>query len=276
MKIPLVLGREFNAGDVDEKDGVAIVSARTARLLWGDANPIGRRIRPEIPNQKLFWIPDSKNLPLTVIGVVGDVQENGGLLQRPEIPTVYLPYLQNPSPIMHLIVRTASNPLGSANIVRNQVWAVDKDQPVADIGTMDDIVAFNLVTERVSAYLVSVFAAAAALLTGIGLYGLLSYSVGQRRHDIAIRMALGARQSDVSSSVLKEAMVLAISGVLLGFVLFLGLRKSFASFLYGVSSTDPTTLVLVGLSLTIIALVAAYIPARRATKLDPVAALNQQ
>jgi putative ABC transport system permease protein len=140
------LGREFNAGDVDEKHGVAIVSARTAHSLWGDANPIGR-IRLEFPNQKLFWNPDSKNLPLTVIGVVRDIQENGGLLQRPQIPTVYLPYMQNPSPIIHLIVRTASNPLGSANMVRDQVWTVDKDQPVADIATMEDIVVFNLVTE---------------------------------------------------------------------------------------------------------------------------------
>jgi len=153
---------------------------------------------------------------------------------------------------------------------------VDKDQPVADIATMEDIVAFNFITERVSAHLVSVFAAAAVLLTAIGLYGLLSYTVGQRRHDIAIRLALGARPRDVSSSVLKEAVVLALSGALLGVVLFLGLKKSFAAFLYGVSATDPATLVLVGLSLTVIALAAAYIPARRAMKLDPVAVLNQQ
>jgi putative ABC transport system permease protein len=274
MKIPVVLGREFNEGDVDEKHGVAIVSARTARRLWGDANPIGRRIRPEFPNEKLFWIPDSRNLPLTVIGVVGDIRADGGVFQRPEIPLIYLPYLQNPSPIMHLIVRTASNPLGSANIVRDQVWAVDKNQPVADIATMDDIVAFRFVTERVSADLVSVFAAAAVFLTSIGIYGLLSYSVGRRRHDIAIRMALGARRSDVSRSVLKEAIVLALFGVVLGSVLFLGLRKSLASFLYGVSSTDPAALILVGLSLIVIALVAAYIPARKAMRLDPIVALR--
>jgi putative ABC transport system permease protein len=276
MKIPLMLGREFNAGDADEKHGVAIVSARTARRLWGDANPIGRRIRPAFPNQRLFWIPESGNLPLTVIGVVGDIQENGGAFQRPEIPTIYLPYMQNPSPIMHLILRTASNPLGFAAIVRDQVWEVDKNQPVADIATMDDIVAFRFVTERVSAALVTVFAAAAVVLTSIGIYGLLSYSVGQRRHDIAVRMALGARQSDVSRSVLKEAMVLALSGVTLGFLLFLGLRKSLASFLYGVNSTDPAALVLVGLSLTAIALVAAYIPARRAMTLDPIVALRDE
>ncbi|OLE50629.1 MAG: hypothetical protein AUI36_19095 [Cyanobacteria bacterium 13_1_40CM_2_61_4] len=276
MKIPLVLGREFTAADADENHGVAIVSAQTARRLWPDGNPIGRRVRPEFPNQKLFWIPESKNLPLTVVGVAGDIRRAEGAFAPREMPEIYIPYLQNPSPIMHLMVRTVSNPLASAGAVRDQVWAVDKDQPVADIATMDDIVAFRFVTERVSAALVSVFAAAAVLLTSIGIYGLLSYSVGQRRHDIAIQMALGARQGDVSRSVLKEAMILALCGVMLGFVLFLGLRKTLASFLYGVSSTNPATLVLVGLSLTAIALAAAYIPARKAMKLDPIVALRDQ
>jgi hypothetical protein len=276
MKIPLVLGREFSAADADENHGVAIVSAQTARRLWPDDNPIGRRIRPEFPNRKLFWIPESKNLPLTVVGVVGDIRRPEGVFAPREMPEIYLPYLQNPSPIMHLMVRTVSNPLASAGVVRDQVWAVDKDQPVADIATMDDIVAFRFVTERVSADLVTVFAAAAVFLTSIGIYGLISYSVGRRRHDIAIRMALGARQSDISRSVLREAMVLALSGVILGSVLFLGFRKSLASFLYGVSSTDPTALILVGLSLTVIALVAAYIPARKAMKLDPIVALRDQ
>ena len=276
MKIPLIMGREFSAGDADEKRGVAIVSARTAKRIWPDGSPIGRRIRPDFPNQKLFWIPESKNLPLTVVGVVGDIRQDGGVFERPEIPQIYLPYLQNPSPIMHLIVRTASNPLGSAGTVRDAVWAVDRNQPVADIATMDDIVAFRFVTERISADLVTGFAVAAVLLTAIGIYGLLSYSVGQRRRDIAIRIALGARQSDISSSILREAIILAVFGAAIGFILFLGVRKSLASLLYGVSTTDPAILSLVGLSLTGIAVIAAYIPARKAMKLDPIVALRNE
>src|SRR5262249_49727287 len=157
LKIPLLSGRPFTADDADENHGVAILSATAARRFWPDSDPIGRHIQPDFPQQKLFWIPDSRNLPLTVIGVVGDIRENGATPPPFESPLIYLPYLQNPSPVMHLVVRTSSDPLRSANLVRSQVWAVDKDQPVADIGTLEDIVDYKFVDERVTADLVTVF-----------------------------------------------------------------------------------------------------------------------
>jgi len=273
MRIPVLSGREFSKNDADETRGVAIVSASTARLLWPNSDPIGRQIRPDFPRERLFWVPESKNLPLTVVGIVGDVRENSRA-EAANLPLIYLPYPQNPLMLMHLVVRTTSDPLRSARVVQEQVWAVDKDQPVADIQTLEEIVAYRFVSERLTANLIIFFATAAVLLTAIGIYGTLAYSVGQRRHEIGIRMALGAKPSDISKSIKTEAFKLAVSGVAVGLILSVGLRNVLAHFLYGVGATDPITLILVSTLLTGMAVIAGYLPARQAMSVDPMVVLR--
>jgi putative ABC transport system permease protein len=273
MRIPLLSGRGFSSNDVDETRGVAIVSASTARILWPDSDAIGRQIRPDFPRERLFWIPESKNLALTVVGVVGDVRENSWA-EEANLPLIYLPYRQNPLMLMHLVVRTTSDPLRLARVVQEQVWSVDKDQPVADIQTLEEAVAYRFVSERLTANLIMFFAAAAVLLTVIGLYGTLSYFVGQRRHEIGIRLALGAKPIDISKSIATKAFSLAVCGVAVGVILSLSLRNVLAHFLYGVGPTDPVTLILVSTLLTVVALVAGYFPARQAMTVDPMVVLR--
>ncbi|HYR89192.1 MAG TPA: ABC transporter permease [Terriglobia bacterium] len=273
MRIPLLAGREFRRNDVDERRGVAIISANTARLFWPNSDPIGRQLRPDFPNERLFWIPESRNVPLTVVGIVGDVRENGRV-EGTAPPLIYLPYLQNPVPLMHIVVRTASDPLGFAPLVQEQVWSVDKDQPIADIQTIEEIVAYRFVSERLTANLIMIFATAAVLLTAIGICGMLSYAVSQKRHEIAIRVALGARQSDISKSITTAAFRLALAGVGSGLILSVGLRNVLAHFLYGIGPTDPITFIAVSVLLTAVALLAGHFPARRATTVDPMVVLR--
>ena len=276
MKIPMLSGREFTEADADENRGVAIVSAAAARRFWPGADPIGRHIQPDFPNEKLFWVPESKNLPLAVIGVAADVRETGVQPPRIESPLVYLPYLQNPSAVMHLVVRTNSDPLRSANLVRSQVWKVDKDQPVTDVRTMQDVIDYRFASESVTADLVSTFAIAALVLTVLGIHGLLSYSVGQRRHELAIRIALGAERRDLAMNVVWNTLALAGYGIALGFILSFALRDLLAHSLYGVTASDPVTLIMVSALMTGTSLFAAYLPARKAMSVDPIISLRAE
>lgn len=274
MNIPLLSGRPFNDRDADETHGVAIISASMARRFWPDANPIGYRIRPQFTRQKYFWIPESKNLPLTIVGVVGDVRHEG--LADSNLPQLYLPYLQNPSSIMNLVVRTKSDPLRWANAVRSQVWAVDKDQPLFDTKTVEDIVADSFARQHVLASLLGAFAAVALLLAAVGIYGLVSYAVRQRTQEISIRMALGAQSGEVLRLVLWQGMGLTLAGLFIGLLTALATAGLLGSFLFGVKPTDPASFAGVALLLACIALLACYIPARRAIRVDPMVALRYE
>lgn len=274
MNIPLLSGRPFNDRDADETHGVAIISASMARRFWPDANPIGYRIRPQFTRQKYFWIPESKNLPLTIVGVVGDVRHEG--LADSNLPQLYLPYLQNPSSIMNLVVRTKSDPLRWANAVRSQVWAVDKDQPLFDTKTVEDIVADSFGRQHVLASLLGAFAAVALLLAAVGIYGLVSYAVRQRTQEIGIRMALGAQSGEVLRLVLWQGMGLTLAGLFIGLLTALATAGLLGGFLFGVKPTDPASFAGVALLLACIALLACCIPARRAIRVDPMVALRYE
>jgi putative ABC transport system permease protein len=274
MNIPLLSGRSFNDRDADETHGVGIISASMARRFWPDSSPIGHQIRPQFTQQRYFWIPESKNLPLTIVGVVGDVRNEG--LADSNLPQLYLPYLQNPSSIMNLVVRTTSNPLRWANAVRSQVWAVDKDQPLFDTKTVENIVADSFGRQHVLASLLGTFATVALLLAAVGIYGLISYAVRQRTHEIGIRIALGAQSGEVLRLVLRQGMGLTLAGLFIGLFAALAAAGLLGSFLFGVRPTDPASFAGVALLLTGIALLACFIPARRAVRVDPMVALRYE
>jgi putative ABC transport system permease protein len=275
MQIPVLSGRPFNEGDADEARGVAIVSAAMAHRFWLNENPIGRRIQPQFIGQQHFWDADFGNLPLTIVGVVGDVRDDGPALQgRDDVPLFYLPYQQNPASLMHLVIRTRSNPLDVAPAVRRAVWAVDKNQPVFDTKSMEDVVAETFGQPRVMASLTGTFASAALLLAALGVYGLLSYVVNQRTREIGIRMALGARPQDLLRAIVQEGAYLGLVGVAVGLAASFGLTRLIAGFLFGVGATDPLTFAGVSVLLFGVTLIACLVPAWRAMRVDPLVALR--
>jgi ABC-type antimicrobial peptide transport system permease subunit len=209
-----------------------------------------------------------------IVGVVGDIRQNGPA-QDPR-PTVFLAQEQVPAYITHLVVRTSGNPKLLVNAIKHCVHEVDKGQPVAEIETMDEYVSASLARPRVYSAMVTTFAVLALALAGIGVYGVISYSVSKRAHEIGIRMALGARRGSVLRLVMKQGLRLALIGTALGLIGALVLTRFLSSFLYGVKPTDPLTFIAVSVLLTAVALSATYLPARRATKVDPMVALRYE
>jgi putative ABC transport system permease protein len=175
-----------------------------------------------------------------------------------------------------LVMRTRVEPMSLATALRNAVWGVDKDQPVSNIDTMEHIVAGAVARQRFSTMLLGIFATLALMLAAVGIYGVMSYSVAQRTHEIGIRMALGARRSDVLKMTVKQGLKLVVIGVAIGLVAAFVLTRVMASLLFGVSATDPVTFVSIPLVLMVVAMLASYIPALRATKVDPMVALRAQ
>ncbi|HZN10704.1 MAG TPA: FtsX-like permease family protein, partial [Blastocatellia bacterium] len=240
---------------------VVIVNETLARQLWPGEDPIGRRI-------KAVYSPW-----LTVIGVVGDVRHTT-LAARPN-PEMYLLHLQEPQASMRLTVRTSGDPLRLAAAVRERVRALDQDLPLG-LATMEQIVTDSVGRQRFNLLLLGSLGAAALLLAVVGVFGVVNYSVAQRTHEIGIRVALGAQERDVLGLVIRQGMTPALLGVALGVAGSLALTRWMQELLYGVSATDPLTFALVALLLTLVALAACYLPARRAARVDPLVALRQQ
>ena len=273
MSIPLLRGRYFSDQDNDESRGVVMINQTMARRYWPDEDPIGKRIKPQFPDAKVPWRPASTNTWLTIIGVVGDVKDTG--VNDEQAAEIYLPYLQNPSSLMNLLVRSTSDPLRLVPAVRRQVLAVDVDQPVYNINTMENVFSQSIAAPQVIASLLTIFGAVALLLAAIGVYSVMSYSVAQRTHEVGVRMALGAQQQHVLRMILGNGLRLVLVGVGFGVMVALGVTRVISNLLFGVSATDPEIFIGVPLLLMAVAMLATYFPARRALRVDPIVALRE-
>jgi putative ABC transport system permease protein len=284
LGIPLRNGRYFGEEDGPDRPLVAIINEAAARRFFPNESPIGRRVYPAPPEQTVaaqLPSPDFRFPRLTVVGVVGDVKQRG--LNLSSEPELFVPHLQgmakdneSPSASMALVVKTASDPLKYAEAARKAVLSLDREQPVADVSTMEQRLDASLAQHRFQLFLLGAFALLALLLAAIGIYGVMSYSVDQRIHEIGVRMALGASRWDVLSLIVGRGMILSLTGLGLGIMGALALTRFLTSLLYGVQPTDPVTFVSVSLLLVGVSLAATYIPARRATKVDPMVALRYE
>lgn len=271
LGIPLVKGRDFSRQDVADAPGVAIINESTMRRYWPDQEPLGRRIKIGPPSSPRPW--------LAIVGVVKDVKHVG--LEEAPTAEVYLPYQQNPLTDMTLVARTVGDPMSIVTAVRGEVVGVDKEQPVYNVRSMEQVMSDSVPTQKLSVMLVGVFGGVALLLVTVGVYGVMSYTIGQRKREIGIRMALGAKPSDVVKMVLAQGMLLVIVGLGIGIALAIGVAWLLISWLlgtnllFGVSATDPTTFISVALLLVAVGLLAIYIPAWTATKVDPMKVLRE-
>jgi predicted permease len=263
LGIPLVQGRDFNAEDRAAAPGVVIVNEEFARRYFSGANALGKRVRT-----------DSEGPYLEVVGVVKNAKYRS-LLEEP-LPFFYTPLGQKRVSSISLLVRTDGDPLTMLPAVRAELKNLDKNLTLYQINTLTAQLAEALANERMVAVLLSVFGVAALLLAAVGLYGVMSYVVAQRTHEIGVRMALGAQAGDILKMVLRQGLVLLAVGGLVGLTAAFALTRLMASLLYGVSATDPVTFVGITLLLAFVALLACYIPARRATKVDPMVALRYE
>jgi putative ABC transport system permease protein len=271
MQIPLLRGRMFTDGDGPEAPFVAVVDADFAHRFWPTGDAVGKRIAVDsIPNS----IPPQRRWR-TIVGVVGHVKHYGLDVQGRE--QAYFPRAQkDDAHEMYLAVRTTLDPASVTSAIRQQVAALDKNLPIYNIATMDQLVSNSVAQPRLNLSLLVAFAALALILSAVGVYGVMAYAVTQRTHEIGIRMALGAMPADVLRQVLAEGGRLAAFGVALGLVAALALTRLMASLLFGVKPTDPVTFAVVAAMLVCVALAACYIPARRATRVDPIIALRYE
>jgi putative ABC transport system permease protein len=264
LGIRLESGRSFIEHDSEEAAPVVMVNQAFVRQFFPGENPIGKRLRT------LFGKPVMRE----VVGVVGDVKHEGPSEATP--PEVYVPYAQEPGPYMTIVVRTDADPAATIPAVRSAVLTIDKDQPLDQVATMESLLSESMAQPRFYSFVLGVFAAMALALTAVGIYGVMSYSVTQRVHEIGIRLALGAEQGDVLRLVIGQGLVLTVIGMTAGLAGAFALTRVLASLLFGVHPTDPVTFVAVSLLLTTVAMCASYIPARRATKVDPMVALRYE
>ena len=264
MGIKILSGRPFAEADGEGDAPVAIVSRSMARKFWGDADPVGRRLRvgpPDVP-----WT--------TVVGMVEDVRSEG--LEADPRLQMYRPFFQQPRPMGYLAVKTAGDPAALVHAVRAEALAIDRNVPVRDVLTLEQRLAGSVSSRRFNLVLLGLFAALALALAGVGLYGVLAYAVTERTREIGIRMALGARREGVLGLVIRQGLTLAAVGAGVGLVLSFALSRYLRSSLFGVTSNDPVTYVAIPLVLLLVALLSSYLPARRATRVDPMVALRNE
>ncbi len=261
MATPLRAGRWFTGSDNEQSPKVAIINETFVRRYFPNENPLGKRIGNGRPDG---W--------REIVGVIADVRHFG--LTEDSRPSMYFPDRQVPSPRMFLVVRTTTDPSGLAPALRGAVAAIDNNLAVAAVKTMEKITAESIATPRFTLLLFGIFSALALVLAAAGIYGVMSYAVAQRSHEIGVRMALGARIGDVLRMVIGQGMRLVLIGAGIGLAGAFALTRLMKSLLFGVNATDPPTFVLIALLLALVALVACYLPARRATKVDPMTALR--
>ena len=269
MSIPLLTGRDFTRRDLPDTPQVAIVNSAFARKFWPNDNALGKRISFQNNNPKWYEI----------VGVVGNVKHRG--LDIQDHAEIYIPAFQplfadGNVPALYLAVRTKSDPLLLAPAMRSEVAALDRDQPIYSLMTMDQRISDSIAPRRFNMFILGLFAALALVLAAIGIYGIMAFSVVQRTHEIGVRMALGASTRDVLTLVMRNGFKLALIGIIVGLVAAFAATRVLSSLLYEVSARDPLIFVLDAILLAMAALLACYIPARRATKVDPLVALRYE
>jgi len=264
LGITLVAGRDFTERDNSEAAGAVIINEAMARRYFPDEDPIGKRMTLGLPGPDNPW--------QTIIGVIKDIPHRG-LESNPE-PDWYSLYLRQPRRDAFLLVRAATALAGLAAAVRAEVLEIDKDQPVTEIRTINEVIASTTAPRRFNTILLAIFAALALTLAAVGIFSVISYAVTQRTQEIGIRMALGAQPGDVVRMVVKHGMMLAVAGVGCGIAGATAGSRAMSSLLYGVSATDTATFVSLSILVTIVALLACYLPARRAARVDPLTALR--
>ena len=265
LSIPLRAGRLFAESDGADAPRVMIINEEMARRHWPNENPTGRRVTMK------DWGP-----PLTgeIVGVVGDVKADG--LDSVTRPMIYWPYPQFPGVYNALVIRAEGEPMNIVSVVKSQIWSVDREQPLSRIQPLEQVIAGSVAPRRFNMLLLGIFATLALMLAGVGIYGVISYTVAQRTREIGVRMALGARRGDVIKLVVRQGMSLALAGVVAGLAASFALTRLMSNLLFGVSPSDPPTFGLIAVLLVAIALPACYLPARRATKVDPLVALRSE
>jgi predicted permease len=262
----LIRGRDFTEHDKEDTERVAIIDENLARHLWPEypagLDPVGQRLLIGGVNPK----------PARIVGIVANARQSLEDTAWPD--SVYVSFAQSPEPFAMLAFRTTGDPLSFTRAARGEVQALDADQPIADVRTMADLVEEEVGQKRVLVALLGSFAAVALLLPLIGIYGVIAYSVAQRTQEVGIRRALGAQQSDILRFVIGQGFLLALAGIAIGLGGAFALTRVMKTLLFRVSTTDPATFVVVALLFLLAALAASYIPARRASRIDPMAALR--
>jgi putative ABC transport system permease protein len=263
MRIPILRGRVFSAQDRPDSPPAIVINQTMARRYWPDVDPVGKQAR-------LL----GADAAAVIIGVVGDVKNSS--LDEPEIPQIYTAYAQQPDIFASMVVRTSGDAEGFSNAVRGAIWSVDPDQPVWKVRTLDFLLRRSIGGQRFMAQLLGALSALALALSAAGIYGALAYAVSQRTHEIGVRMALGARPADALRLIVGQGMKLALAGVLLGALSAFALTHWMEKLLFKVRATDPLTFVVIPSLLVTVALLACWIPARRASRLDPMVALRNE
>jgi putative ABC transport system permease protein len=264
LRVPLRKGRFFNAQDNQAAVRVTIINETMARRFWPGEEALGKRFKLGPAQLDNPW--------LTVIGVVGDMRRQG--LERQPIAQIFRPYLQSSERRLILLIRTTGEPTQLAPVVRNEIRTIDKTVLINGISTLESLLARNVAQRRFQTWLLTLFSALALLLAAVGVYGLIHQSVALSTHEIGVRLALGAQPRDVLRLVIGQGMSLALCGVGIGLLAAFGLTRVLTGLLFGVTATDPTTFIIAPLVLLLAALLACYLPARRATKVDPMLALR--
>jgi predicted permease len=266
MKIPLIRGRFFTEQDTKESAQVVIVDENMARTYWPNADPIGKRLKFGGPQSKAPW--------MAVVGVVANVKHYA--LDTDSRVALYTPHLQSGAGSLVVVVRTSTDPAGLTAAITREARAIDPNLPIFDVKTMEQWLSDSLARRRFAMLMLGLFAVVAMLLAAVGVYGVMSYTVAQRTREIGVRVALGAQTLDVLRLVVRQGMSLAGLGVGIGLLAAIGATRLMAGLLFGVRAADPITFVAIALILTLVALLACLLPARRATKVDPMVALRNE